>query len=97
MSNPTLTFDMVRVNADRSVTSVAGNLLDGRPSANPNIFEGSVSKDQLLAGLEAAVAFRFKTSAPVGKYVMVISLFRDSDAYKPANLVGRVFYDFEIK
>jgi hypothetical protein len=97
MANPTLVFDMVRVNADRSTTSVAGDLLDGRPSANPNIFEGSISKDQLLTGLRAAVAFRFKASAPEGKYVMVISLFRDGDAFNSSNLVGRVFYDFEIK
>lgn len=94
---PTIVFDIVRVNPDRSVTSVAGDLLEGRPSANPNIFEGNLSKDQLLAGLKASVAFKLKSGAPAGKYVMVLSLFKDADAYNPANLVGRIFYDLEIK
>lgn len=85
MPTPTIVFDIVRPNAGNSPVSVACDLLDGRPRANPNIFEGAITKEQLLTGLEAAVAFRFKPGAPVGRYVMVISLFRDSDAFNPAN------------
>ncbi len=94
---PTIVFDIVRVNADRSTTSVAADLLDGRPSANPNIFERAMKREELLAGLKASVAFKFKSSAPAGKYVMVLSLFKDADAFNVANLVGRIFYDLEIK
>jgi hypothetical protein len=96
---PTIVFDIVRVSNDaqKTVTSVAGDLLDGRPSANPNIFESDISKDQLLAGLRAAVVFKFKSSAAKGNYVMVLSLFKDADAFNPKNLVGRIYYDFEIK
>lgn len=94
---PTFVFDIVRVNADGGTTSVAGHLLDGIPSSNPDIFRSELSKDQLLAGLKAAVAFKFKADAAKGKYVMVLSLFKDTNAYNGANLVGRIFYDLEIK
>jgi hypothetical protein len=94
---PTFVFDIVRVNADGSTTSVAGDLLDGIPSSNPDIFRSELSKDQLLSGLKVAVAFKFKADAPKGKYVMVLSLFKDADAYNGSNLVGRIFYDLEVK
>jgi hypothetical protein len=93
---PILVFDIVRVNADQSTTSVAHTLLDARPATNPNFLQRSLTKEELLAGLEASVALRFKTAAPVGKYVMAISLFKNTNAYDPNNLVGRVFYTFEI-
>jgi hypothetical protein len=94
---PTFVFDIVRVNADRSTTSVAGPLLNNKaPSANPDIFQSDLTKEQLLAGLETSIAFEFFAKAAVGKYVMVISLFSNTDAKNPANLVGRVFYNFEI-
>jgi hypothetical protein len=96
-SKPTLVFDIVRVNADRSVTSVAGSLLDGRPSANPNVFEGDLTEAQLRAGLRAAVAFKLKADAPKGEYVMVLSLFKAQDANNAANLVGRIYYDLEVR
>ncbi len=95
---PTFVFDIVRVNANGSTTSVAYQLLGkNRPSASPDIFQSAIMKEQLLEGLETSVAFKFDANAAEGKYVMVISLFKDSDARKPANLVGRIFYDFEIK
>jgi hypothetical protein len=94
---PIFVFDIVRVNADKSTTSMAAQLLGNkRPSANPDIFQSDISREQLLAGLETSVAFQFAAKAAVGKYVMVISLFKDTDAFKSANLVGRVFYNFEI-
>jgi hypothetical protein len=96
-AKPLFVFDIVRVNPDKSTTSVAADLLDGRPSANPNIFESDLTKEQLLAGLRASIAFKFKGSAPKGNYIMVLSLFKDADAYNAANLVGRIFYDIEIK
>jgi hypothetical protein len=94
---PTIVFDIVRLNSDNSTTSMAVKLLDGQPSANPDFLKKDVTKEELLAGLEASVALKFKSSAPKGKYDMVISLFKDSDAYDGNNLVGRVFYNFEIK
>jgi hypothetical protein len=95
--DPTIVFDIVRDNPDGSTTSVAASLLDERPSVNPDIFTGDVTKEQLLAGLEVAVSLSFSESAPPGKYVMALSLFKDQNAFDPNNLVGRVFYDFEIK
>ncbi len=93
---PIFVFDIVRV-VGNTTSSVAGDLLDGIPSANPDIFRSGLTKEQLLSGLKAAVAFKFKSDAPKGKYVMVLSLFKDADAFNPANLVGRIFYDLEIK
>jgi hypothetical protein len=94
---PTFVFDIVRVNVDKSTTSVAGPLLNNKaPSANPDIFQGDLTREQLLTGLETSIAFEFSAKAAVGKYVMVISLFSNTDAKDPANLVGRVFYNFEI-
>jgi hypothetical protein len=96
--DPTLVFDIVRVNANRSTTTVAGPLLGNQaPGVNPDIFRGDISKEQLVSGLEAAVSFKFSSKATPGKYVMVLSLFKDRDAFNPANLVSRIFYDFEIK
>jgi hypothetical protein len=96
-TEPTVVFDIVKMNEDKSTTSMAYSLLAGIPSANPDVFRNSVSKEDLLAGLETAVSLKFKSTAPVGKYSMVISLFVNTNAYDPANLVGRVFYAFEIK
>jgi hypothetical protein len=95
--SPIIVFDIVRDNADGSTTSVAASLLDERPTVNPDILGGNVTREQLLAGLEAAVSLSFSESAPPGKYVMALSLFKDQDAFDPNNLVSRVFYDFEIK
>lgn len=96
--DPTLVFDIVRVGTNGSTTSVAGSLLGNQaPGVNPDIFQGDITKEQLLSGLEAAVSFKFSGEATPGKYVMVLSLFMDADAFNPANLVGRIFYDFEIK
>jgi hypothetical protein len=96
-TEPTIVFDIVRTNANGSTTSVAYSLLAGIPSANPDVFRGMITKDMLLAGLETAVSLKFKSTAPAGNYTMVISLFVNDNAYDPANLVGRVFYPFEIK
>jgi hypothetical protein len=94
---PIFVFDIVRVNADKSTTSMAAQLLGNkRPSANPDIFQSDLTKEQLLTGLETSIAFEFSAKAAVGKYVMVISLFSNTDAKDPANLVGRVFYNFEV-
>ncbi|MGL4609285.1 MAG: hypothetical protein ACRCYY_06310 [Trueperaceae bacterium] len=94
---PTIVFDIVKSAADSSTTSVAYSLLAAYPSANPDVFRDEVTKEDLLAGLETAVALKFKSSAVKGDYTMVISLFKDTDAYDGANLVGRVFYRFAIK
>jgi hypothetical protein len=96
-TEPTVVFDIVRVNTDKSTTSMAYSLLEGIPSANPDVFRSAVTKEDLLVGLESAVSIKFKSTAPEGKYLMVISLFVNKNAYDPANLVGRVFYAFEIK
>jgi hypothetical protein len=95
--SPIIVFDIVRDNPDGSTTSVAASLLAERPTVNPDILGGNVTREQLLAGLEAAVSLAFSETAPSGKYVMALSLFKDQNAYDPNNLVGRVFYDFEIK
>jgi hypothetical protein len=94
---PLFVFDIVVLNSDGSTRSVASSLLDGYPSSNPDIFQADLTEEDLLAGLEASVAFKFKSSAPEGQYIMAISLFKDRDAFDRANLVGRIFYDFEIK
>jgi hypothetical protein len=95
---PTLVFDIVTVDANGNTKSVAGTLLGNQaPGVNPDILRDDISKEQLLGGLEAAVSFKFSGSAAPGKYVMVLSLFMDADAHKQENLVGRTFYDFEIK
>lgn len=96
-TKPTVVFDIVRVNADNSTTSMSYHLLAGVPSANPDVFRGTITKEMLLMELETAVSLEFKSTAPAGKYLMVISLFVNSNAYDPTNLVGRVFYAFEVK
>lgn len=96
--DPTLVFDIVTVDANGNTKSVAGPLLGNQaPGVNPDILREEITKEQLVSGLEAAVSFKFSDNATPGKYVMVLSLFMDSDAFNPANLVGRIFYDFEIK
>lgn len=94
---PLMVFDIVAVNPDGSTKSMAYTLLDGRPGANPNFLEDDLTKEQLLAGLETSVAFKFKSTAPEGNYAMVISLFKNTNAYDGRNLVGRLHYDFQIK
>jgi hypothetical protein len=93
--DPTLVFDIVTVDAKGNTKTVAGPLLGNQaPGVNPNIFQENISK---VSGLEAAVSLQFWDKATPGNYVMVLSLFMDKDAFNPANLVGRIFYDFEIK
>lgn len=96
--DPTLVFDIVKVNPDKTTTSVAGSLLGNQAiTVTPDIFKSDITEEQLLNGLGVTVSFKFLERSEPGNYVMVISLFMDEDAFNPDNLVSRLFYRFEIK
>jgi hypothetical protein len=97
-------FDIVK-NDGKGFPSVVLQVIDVYSlEVNPDIFRDSLDMALVQAGLQGEISFRMQPNAPVGNYLMVISVFRLPEGlrprdvtYDPNALAGRVFYGFRIE
>jgi hypothetical protein len=91
--------DVVTQTSNGSTTSVASQFFGSASdiSVQPDIFRNGASKAELVAGLNATINFKFKSSSPVGDpYYFVISLFKGGGSTSnPKDVIGRIIYKFK--
>lgn len=97
-------FDIVSNNDDGFPSRIMQVLDVNTLSVNPDIFRDSLEMSLVQAGLEGEITFKMRGNAPIGKYTMVISVFRLPEGLRPRDvtfdpnaLAGRVFYNFRIE
>jgi hypothetical protein len=96
--------DIVTEDSQKNTDSVVDQFFNSQSdiSVTPNIFVSGASKAELVAGLDATINFKFKSTSPVGEpYYFVISLFRFGGNTKDCNDLiggcgkGRIIYKFK--
>ncbi len=98
-------FDIVSLDEGDAYPSRTMQVLDINSLAvNPDIFRDSVEMSVVQAGLQGEITFRMRDNARLGRYQMVISVFRLSEGLRPRDvtfdpsaLAGRVRYEFRVE